>query len=638
MELNLNYDIQYDLAAILATVVLLIVFQTRRSYVTKANTIFLLVLIFDLVAAVFDAISCYTITYPDRVPVAVNYIVSLGYLLFYNMMSVMFFLYIDAKGKITKNKRPAQIAVFLTITYYLVVILSSPWTHWVAYFSSTGDYLHGPLMASLYVFPFGMFIWEIAIFIIASRRFNKYQVVTSIAMILGMAATVVIQIAFPRALIGTLVMAIIMFFAYLAYENPAYYTYEDTQCMNRRAFYEKLKKHAWKKDSLSFLAFGISDFEYYRHSLGAHQLEQLSTRVADFLYQNFKKNAFCLSEDKYVVVLPHGDAMEAYANRVRAFVENPISLSQREVLINIHICPIKDLDKRFTADEVEAIVEYYLNNPQANLESYEDIRQIIENRFHRDSILRSIRRAIENDEFQVYFQPIYSTESKRFESAEALIRLNDPELGFINPEEMITIAEENGYIEQIGEIVFRKVCKFMKENAIHKYNVEYIEVNLSTLQCIQENLTEIYSGIMEEYGIRPSAINLEITETAQTTKNVNLMDNMLKLNASGVEFSIDDYGSGFASANYLIDLPVVIVKIDKSILWPAMKDARAMIVLKNTVRMLKDLGKHIVVEGVETEEMVNTLTECGCDCLQGYYFSKPVPPEQYLEFLREKNF
>lgn len=634
----LKYDYQYDLAAILITVVLFIVFQTRRAYATKANNTFMFVILCDLVAAIFDAISCYTITYPEQVPLAVNYIVSLGYLLFFNMMSVMYFMYIDSKAKITKNKRPAQIAAIISTTYYLVVILSSPWTKWVAYFSPSGEYLHGPLMATLYVIPFTMFIWEIAIFMIARRRFNKYQVVTSIAMIVGMGGSVMVQMIFERALIGTLVMAIIMIFAYLAYENPAYYTYEDTQCMNRHSFYEMLKKNAWKKDSISLLAFTIADFEYYHHSLGEHQLEQLSTRIADFLYQQFKRNAFCLSEDKYVVVLPHADCLEEYEKRIRAFIDTPISLSRRDVLINVHVCALKDLDRRFTADEVEAIVEYSLNNPQANLEAYEDIQQIIGNRVHRDMILRSIRRAIENDEFQVFYQPIYSTETKRFDSAEALIRLNDPELGFINPEELITLAEETGYIEQIGEIVFRKVCKFMKENAIHKYNVEYIEVNLSALQCVQENLTEIYAGIMEEYGIAPSAINLEITETAQTTKNANLMDNMQKLNAIGVEFSIDDYGSGFASANYLIELPVIIVKIDKSILWPAMKDARAMIVLKNTIKLLKELGKHIVVEGVETEEMVNILTECGCDSLQGYYFSKPVPPEQYLEFLRQRNF
>ena len=142
---------------------------------------------------------------------------------------------------------------------------------------------------------------------------------------------------------------------------------------------------------------------------------------------------------------------------------------------------------------------------------------------------------------------------------------------------------------------------------------------------------------MADYGITPNQLNLEITETAEIEShgmdNINII--MQRLHRHGVTFSLDDFGSGFAALNYLIGLPVDIVKIDKGILWQAMKDSTSMTVLSYTIKMIKDVGRKIVVEGVQTEEMASLLIEYGCDYLQGYLYSKPLPGEEYLKFISE---
>lgn len=219
--------------------------------------------------------------------------------------------------------------------------------------------------------------------------------------------------------------------------------------------------------------------------------------------------------------------------------------------------------------------------------------------------------------------------------SEALIRMKDPELGYVSPEEFIPLAESNGMIIEIGEIAFRKVCEFMKSGQAQALGVKYIEVNLSLLQCVQEQLSDRLMEIMAEYGIPPEEINFEITETAGLANYDALLKNMNCLISKGVTFSMDDYGTGFSTANYLITLPMDIVKIDKSILWPAMENEEAFVILKHTVEMLKSLKKRIVVEGVETREMAKLLIDMGCDYLQGYYYQKPIPADKYLEFLKE---
>ena len=142
---------------------------------------------------------------------------------------------------------------------------------------------------------------------------------------------------------------------------------------------------------------------------------------------------------------------------------------------------------------------------------------------------------------------------------------------------------------------------------------------------------------MSKYNINPNQINLEITETAQFSNDENIQENIKKFNEFGIKFSIDDYGSGFASANYLIKLPINIVKIDKEILWSAMKNDNAMIILKNTIKMIKELNYEIIVEGVETKEMADFLKIEGCDFNQGYYFSKPINENEFINFIKEKN-
>ena len=199
------------------------------------------------------------------------------------------------------------------------------------------------------------------------------------------------------------------------------------------------------------------------------------------------------------------------------------------------------------------------------------------------------------------------------------------------------MAEENGMIIDIGELVFRQVCTFIKTHDMKALGLDYIEVNLSFVQCIQENLAQQMADIMQEYGIDPHQINFEITETASSVKAQTLLKNMDQLIVLGSTFSMDDYGTGFSTANYLVNLPLQLVKIDKSILWSAMEDEDAFIILHHTVEMLNALHKKIIVEGVETQKMVEVLTKMQCDYLQGFLYSKPLPEEEFVRFLTENN-
>lgn len=217
-----------------------------------------------------------------------------------------------------------------------------------------------------------------------------------------------------------------------------------------------------------------------------------------------------------------------------------------------------------------------------------------------------------------------------------MIRLNDPELGFISPDEFIPIAEQNGTILQIGKLVFEKVCQMISSSEIWKFGIHYIEVNLSTVQCMQEGLAQELIQIMDQYHVPYFMINLEITETAAYHSREQLLSNMKQLIDKGVSFSLDDYGTGFANMDYIVSFPFKIIKIDKSIVWSAMKTRRAGIVFQHIVQLIKDLNLEIVAEGVETIGHVNVLSAAGVNFLQGYYYSGPVPEETFLGIIKNQ--
>lgn len=630
------YEIQYDVMSIIAICFLLSVYVLRRNYKTKANTILLLLIICDLLGAVFDIASCYAITYPERYSMWQNYIMTQGYIFFYNMMGVLFFAYIDSKTKIKVLWKPVKMIIALIVLLESFWIFSSPLTHVISYFDANLEYHHGPFMALLYVIAATLLASASVMFVIERRKFNVYQVVAICSFVAAVFVGVLVQMLFPYILVGQFACTLVLFFIYTSLENPVYYTYRGTRCYNREAFLETMKRKLHGNDAVHVLAFGIKDYDYLRDGLNLRELERLSSKIAEFLRSRLRESAFCIADDKFVILMNHTDEETSIRKMLEDYFSQAIDLVDTSVLVAIRMVAIHNLDKQLKMDVIENGITYLLEHSDVAMKKSEDFTDVVKQMRRRKDVSHAVSAAIENDLFEVFYQPIRNVHTGSFTSVEALIRLQDPKLGFISPEEFIPIAESEGMILKIGEMVFEKVCQFILEShLIEALGVHYIEINLSPIQCFQADLVERFTDIMNKYQVQPGWINLEITETASFEENNQMVQNMNAFHQLGTTFSLDDYGSGFASIDYLFKLPVDIVKIDKGILWQAMKDPNAKIVLISTLQMLKNLKKRVVVEGVENEEMVQLLEQNGCDYMQGYYYSKPIPAKEYLAFLSQ---
>lgn len=248
-----------------------------------------------------------------------------------------------------------------------------------------------------------------------------------------------------------------------------------------------------------------------------------------------------------------------------------------------------------------------------------------------------ISDALEEDRVEVFYQPIYSNKEKRFTSAEALIRIRKKDGSLLAPGIFIPVAEKSGQIVELGDRVFEKVCQFLERLKDIDLGIHYVEVNLSVVQCEMENLAERLIAIIEKYGVDPSMINLEITETASIHTRTVLENNMKKLIDYGFTFSLDDFGKGESNLMYMVQMPVSIVKLDYDMSKAFFNSEKAKHVVRAVINMAHKMNMKLVAEGIETKYELENIRKEGIDYIQGFYYAKPLPAKEFLKFIQDNN-
>jgi EAL domain-containing protein (putative c-di-GMP-specific phosphodiesterase class I) len=245
-----------------------------------------------------------------------------------------------------------------------------------------------------------------------------------------------------------------------------------------------------------------------------------------------------------------------------------------------------------------------------------------------------LRRAVKNEEFVVYYQPIVSVSENSIIGVEALIRWKHPERGLISPLEFIPIAEETGLISEIGEWVLKTSCVQNKAWLDAGYRPLNIRVNFSARQFQRQDLMETIKKVLNETKMPPELLNIEITESIAMEEHS--IETLNKLAAMGIQISIDDFGTGYSSFGYLKDLPINTVKIDKSFIRDILVDPNAKSIVRAIIAMANNLRIMVVAEGVETEDQKAFLHSQKCDKIQGFLYSPPVPEENFTEMLEKE--
>lgn len=251
------------------------------------------------------------------------------------------------------------------------------------------------------------------------------------------------------------------------------------------------------------------------------------------------------------------------------------------------------------------------------------------------TIISDLRKALKESQFTLYYQPKLDLVSHKIIGAEALIRWKHPEKGLIFPDNFITQAEKSGLIIEIGQWVLRSACKACQSWLALGYSDLSVAVNVSQQQFKRNNFANSVVTIINEVGIAAKHVELEMTESLLVDNSVELNQMLRYLNKFGVSFSIDDFGTGYSNLSYLKEFEIEILKIDRSFIHDIDQNPKNRALVVAIIQMAKALSMKVVAEGVESQQIANILTDLECDFAQGYYWSKPVPEEQFIELLKQ---
>ena len=248
---------------------------------------------------------------------------------------------------------------------------------------------------------------------------------------------------------------------------------------------------------------------------------------------------------------------------------------------------------------------------------------------HEQQLEALMEKALKNHEFVVYLQPKYSVGTHRLAGAEALVRWQSPERGFISPGDFIPVFEKNGFIVRLDDYVLSETCRIQQTFLKRGRALVPVSVNISRAHFADANVAQHIKDIVDAYGVPHDMIELEMTESAFFDDKLVLLNTVKQLRKLGFAVSMDDFGSGYSSLNSLKDLPLDVVKLDKAFFDTASDVDRGVTLIRDTIRMAKNLSMQVVAEGIETVEQVEFLSETGCDLIQGFYFAKPMPVEEF---------
>ena len=636
----MKFIYHYDIAALLISIVILCNVFFKQRIKTRVSKSFKILAIDLFLSIIFDILTIFSITYYTYFPVWLNYILNIICLLTYNLLPVF---YISSIVCATTEEddpilRKSKIIISVPAIIAILMIITTPLTKGVIYFDEKGVYHANWMIDVLAGIGFVYLIMVIVQGIKKRKSIRFEQTVTILVYTLSNIIALIIVNIWTNALITLLFASIAVLVTYLSLDNPSEYKDPIMDIYNKKAFLITTAAKFTGNKNFVILGVQLEGITYLNETLGYNNFNRLLVLLAKRLCGICgRNNVFRISGSKIAILINSEDKdiddkllelqlLFSSTTKFRGVEFTP------KVKMALFHCPLA----ADNAVKLNDLIFDTLNSPETTTGTIIDGDKKMTEKAHREHALSELlKQALSQNQFEVFYQPIYSIKDKRFTTAEALVRLTNMELGFVSPDEFIPVAEKNGLIHMIGEFVFRSVCKFIINNKLWEKGIEYIHVNLSVIQCMQEKLYEQLLGIMDFYGLDYKYIELEVTETAAVVSSDTLMINMKQLMEKNMSFALDDYGMGYSNTTSILKYPFHTIKLDKSIVWAAMKDDKARKLLQHTIAMFRDMGIELVAEGVETKEMAAMLSKMKCDYLQGYLYSKPVKAEEFLKLLQD---
>lgn len=616
-------NVSIQIYGMIILVLLYIFYNSHKTLGLYTERVFIRAMYVSMINLALDILSVVAIYYMDQLPlmlvkaVCKLYVVSL---IWEGLLALAYVLTDLYSEKIHRKKTWA----FLIIAFVqsLIVLVLPLHIH----FDSSSTYTYGPSVMCVYVFAV-TYVLSTLLLSIFNKKLNKRR---SFAMLLWMCIWIGaagLQFLFNELLLVGFATAIGILILFVIMENPEAHLDKKLGCFNSYALGEYLNRQYDQKFSFSMLMIAFS--EAVDEKLGA-KADEISIEIVQLISKSKKNFVFRNVDSNIAVINNNHEELIEISQRVKELLDKR-SVSLKELCFVV----VPKCEKFQSREELMGFIGFMSDrNNDGEIAVADDV--VIKKYSEKEIIRQEISDALRDDRIEVYLQPIYSNTENAFTSAEALARLRRADGSMLSPAVFIPVAEQSGLIVELGERVFEKVCEFLKSSSAISLGLHYVEINLSVVQCEMSDLSDRLIAITEKFDVSPLNINLEITETASVTARNTLLNNMNRLIAYGFSFSLDDFGKGESNLMYVVEMPVSLIKLDYDMSKAYFKTDRAKHVVHAVVNMAHEMELKVVAEGIENKDEIDEMEKISIDYIQGYYYSRPLPMDEFIEFIKKK--
>ena len=593
----------------------------------------------SVLAIALNILSTATIHYAAAVPLWLNNVVNTCYFLAQhaNLTALMGYgLYLINEHVPDRHCFLKAGGIVLGLGALLeILVLFNPWTKWFFYFDGS-VYMRGPANK----LAFAVVGVELCMATCCYVR-NKHFISRAIHRLMGTLPVVIVmflllQLMMPDVLMVGMISAMVNLIFYISFQSNRIGQDALTELPNRHSMFQRLSERLRKGKKLHLMMVNLEHFEAVNRKYGTRQGDALLYAVARYLESYAPRYQVYRSSSTRFMLVGEYSTWQMAETSARSIQARFVDLWETKGIEHVldatfaHIVTDEaDRDESRVMEQLSYTIAYAQERGIGNVVFFDErMRDMYE---RRQYVLEQIRRGLDEESFEVYFQPVFCCKAGRFTTAESLLRLFDENGVLISPGEFIPLAEKNGLIDEISWLVLKKVCQFIGSHP--DLPLDSVSINMSIQQLSDRSFLRRVHSCQAQYGVPSEKLRIEITERTVTENPTAVRAVMAQLAGEGIRFYLDDFGVGYSNLASMISLPFETVKLDSSLLADIERNQKLAGTVELLVKMLHNAGFVVVAEGIERHAQLEYVKALGVERIQGYYYARPMPEKELETFL-----
>lgn len=631
-----------ELFSFIIILILMLNFYERRWKGFQKRKIYHLCLLSSAGSILLNILCVHTINCAWKIPLWVNIlcnsayfflIVTVSSIIAYYLMYLLF-EHIYQRSRLLIFKK----ILVVLMAIYCLLLLYNVQSGIIFYFDENRVYNRGPLVNIGY----GIMAIQLIMLIIFTVR-NKHSISEPMCKVMRILPPVIVlltvyQLIYPDVLFNGGIIVAVNIILLVNFQSRRIEQDSLTSSGNRNSFHQELTLRLGGHQHFQVVVVAIHQFGSINYSYGYKMGDDLLYEVAKWLESVHPfGTSFRVGNLEFALLVPYNGMVSSgkLLDKIIQRFQNPWVIGDVPIVLETSFVELVYTDQEWKSIDVMEFLNFSLaiakESPEHVVRFDEDIYNQME---QRNQVIKLMKQSAGANLFQVWYQPIYNCHTGKFDMAEALCRMKDPDGNFISPEIFVPLAEQHGLITEISTVVFDRACHLLAHTPADILGS--VSVNVSMQQFMSDGLISEIKGLIGKYGFDPCRLKLEVTERVLSEDISHMHHVMSELNNMGVTFALDDFGTGYSNLSVVLDCSFCCVKLDRSIIRGYTDNERSSSIVHAMLDLFHQMNSQVIVEGVETEKEASSLIHRGADWIQGFYYARPMPEEDFLSFIMPK--